>query len=90
MPVRTKETEAEFKKNIAGYEKIRAEMESKHMGRVALLSGGKLVAVYNDSGDAYAIGCEKFGLGYFFIKKIGQKPIHIGALTMALINSNKS
>jgi len=52
-------------------------MESKHMGRVALLSGGKLIAVYNDSGDAYAIGCEKFGLGSFFTKKIGQKPVRI-------------
>jgi len=36
-----------------------------------------LVAVYNDSGDAYAIGCEKFGLGSFFTKKIGQKPVRI-------------
>jgi len=88
--VSVQNADAEFKKNIAGYEKIRAEMESKHMGRVALLSGGKLVAVYNDSGDAYAIGCEKFGLGNFFIEKIGQKPIHMGALTMALIKPNKS
>jgi len=90
MPVRTKETEAEFKKNIAGYEKIRAEMESKHMGRVALLSGGKLVAVYNDSGDAYAIGCEKFGLGSFFTKKIGQKPVRIGGSSLGRLKSTKS
>jgi len=81
---------AEFKKNIAAYEKIRDKMEAEHLGRVALLSGGKLIAVYNDSGDAYDIGCEKFGLGNFFLEVIGQKPVHMGALTMALIKPNKS
>jgi len=49
-----------------------------------------LVAVYNDSGDAYAIGCEKFGLGSFFTKKIGQKPVRIGGSSLGRLKSTKS
>ena len=37
-----------------------------------------MVAIYNDTGDAYQIGCDKYGLGHFTIQVIGARPIHLG------------
>ncbi len=51
------------------------------MGRTALLHDGQLIAIYNDSGDAYAIGVEKFGLGHFSIETFGERPKSLGVFT---------
>ena len=75
--------------NRDAYETMREDLESEHFGRVALLHDGELIAVYNDSGDAYEIGCEKFGLGGFTIEKIGEPPISLGIFTMALPNQEE-
>ncbi len=74
-------------KNRAAYNAIKEEMEAEHFGRAALLHDGEVVDIYNDSGDAYAIGCEKFGLGNFSIEKIGEPPISLGVFTMCLPKS---
>ena len=74
-------------KNRAAYNAIKKEMEAEHFGRAALLHDGEVVEIYNDSGDAYAIGCEKFGLGNFSIEKIGEPPISLGIFTMCLPKS---
>ncbi|MDE0644679.1 MAG: hypothetical protein OXH84_00355 [Gammaproteobacteria bacterium] len=47
--------------NAKAYEAVRVDMEANNLGRVALLSDGKVINVYNDSGDAYSIGVERFG-----------------------------
>ena len=44
------------------------------------------MAIYNDGGDAYAIGCEKYGLGNFTTKNIGETPISLGIFTLCLPN----
>ena len=74
-------------KNRAAYNAIKEEMEAKHFGRAALLHDGEIVDIYNDSGDAYAIGCEKFGLGNFSIEKIGEPPISLGIYTVCVPKS---
>ncbi len=74
-------------KNRAAYNAIKEEMEAEHFGRAALLHDGEVVEIYDDSGDAYAIGCEKFGLGNFSIEKIGEPPISLGVFTMCLPKS---
>ncbi len=74
--------ESQLDKNQAAYEAIQPEMEDKHMGRVALMHDGEVVEVYNDSGDAYKIGCEKFGLGKFSLVNVGEQPISLGFFTM--------
>ncbi len=43
---------------LDGSEAIRTDLD---MGRVVLMHDGEVVEVYNDSGDAYKIGCEKYG-----------------------------
>ncbi len=64
-------------------EKYRQAMEREHFGRVALMHQGEVVGVYNDMGDAYSIGCEKYGLGNFSMKRIGQRPARLGSLGIA-------
>ena len=43
---------------------------------------GEVVEVYNDSGDAYKIACEKYGLGNFSLVHIGAQPVDLGFFTM--------
>ena len=67
-----------LEENCDGYRAARAKLEAEHMGRTALLHQGKVVDIYNDSGDAYKIGCDKYGLGNFTIQVIGELPISLG------------
>ena len=72
---------AEIRKNFRAYQSMEKEPEHDHFGRIAILHDGKLVSIYNDRGDAYDIGCEKFGLGHLSLKQIGEKPVSLGAAT---------
>ena len=78
---------SQLEKNRVAYKAIKEKMETDHFGRVALLHDGEIVEIYNDSGDAYTIGCEKFGLGNFSIENIGEPPISLGIFTMCLPKS---
>ena len=69
---------AELEKNKEAYEEVRNQMEAEHWGRTVLLHDGAVVAIYNDEGDAYAIGHEKFGLGRFSLHQVGRQPIDLG------------
>ena len=68
----------ELKKNQAAFVEIKEEMETNHWSRTVLLHDGGVVAIYNDGGDAYDIGCEKFGLGRFSLHQVGERPIDLG------------
>ena len=70
--------------NRKAYSAVKKTLETTDFGRTVLLHDGEVVGIYNDSGDAYAIGCEKFGLGNFTTQKIGQGPISLGILTLCL------
>lgn len=69
---------AELRKNKQAFNEIRQDMEGKHWGKTVLMHDGAVVAVYNDHGDAYMIGCEKFGLGKFSLHRVGQQPVDLG------------
>ena len=69
---------AELEKNKAAFDSVKDQMEAEHWGRTVLLHGGNVVAIYNDEGDAYDIGCDKFGLGRFSIHRVGERPIDLG------------
>lgn len=66
--------------NWKTFEKLQKTMLPEHAGRTALLHDGKLVAVYNDSGDAYQVGVEKFGAGNFSVQTFGEAPKSLGFL----------
>ena len=69
----------ELRKNRQAFNGMRGDLEREHSGRIALLHDGELVSIFNDRGDAYVIGCERFGEGHFSIKKIGTPPASFGA-----------
>ena len=75
---------AELKKNQEAYDAVKDQMEAEHWGRTVLLHDGAIVAVYNDEGDAYDIGSEKFGLGHFSLHRVGRRPVDLGFHSMAL------
>ena len=72
----------ELAKNWAAFKAQEESLKTENLGRTVLLHDGEIVQIYNDSGDAYSIGCEKFGLGKFSIQTIGEKPRSLGILTM--------
>jgi len=72
----------ELEKNLVTFRKNQKKLEEEHLGRVVLLHDGEIIAVYNDGGDAYDIGCEKFGLGNFSVENIGSRPQSLGFFTM--------
>ena len=76
------ENVAQLDRNQAAYDEIRENMELRYPGRVVLMHDGEVVEIYNDSGDAYKIGCEKFGLGNFSLVTVGEQPINLGFFTM--------
>ena len=81
-----KSIEDVLKENRAGYQAARVQLEAQHMGQTALLHEGKVVDVYNDTGDAYKVGCDKYGLGHFTIQVIGARPIHLGIHTPGMLS----
>ena len=77
-------SEREIRNNSEAYNKIKAELEREHKDRFALMHAGRLVEIYDDSGEAYSAGCEKFGLGKFSIQGIGEEPITLGIFTLCV------
>ena len=69
-------------RNNEAYQCLKAELEEKHMGHFALMHDGGLIDVYDDSNEAYSVGCKKFGLGKFSIQAIGEEPISLGIFTL--------
>ena len=76
---------AELKKNEEAYNLVKEQMETEHWGRTVLLHDGAVVAIYNDKGDAYDIGREKFGLGCFSLHSVGSRPIDLGFHALPLV-----
>ena len=70
---------AQLERNYTAFKQLEASLLAEHSGRVALLHDGALVEIYNDAGDAYAIGCEKFGLGNFTTQRIGATAQSLGS-----------
>ena len=80
---------SELKKNLTAYESMRSILESKERGRIALFSDGKLCDIFNDFGDGYMVGMERFGEGRFCLKRIGE-PLYSSALQRCMRNRSRS
>ena len=82
-------TANQLQKNWDAFEALQDSLKAENIGRTALLHDGRLIAICNDSGDAYSIGVEKFGLGDFSIETFGEKPKSLGFFT-AYINADEA
>ena len=71
--------------NEVAYDKdYREQLERDHRGKTALMHDGKVVDVYDDPNEAYLAGYERWGLGGFSMKEIGQKPLELGIFSAGL------
>ena len=82
-------TTNQLQRNWAAFQALPDSVKAENMGRTALLHDGELIAIYNDSGDAYSIGVEKYGLGDFSIETFGEKPKSLGFFT-AYVNADEA
>ena len=76
---------AQAESNFTAYvERHQRELEKQHWGRIVLMHDGEIVGIFNDRGDAYSAGAEKYGLGNFSLQKIGEQPARLGIITAAI------
>ena len=62
---------AELDREIATYDKRKAELERHHKGKWALIRGEELEGVFDTFENAANAGVERFGAGPFLIRKVG-------------------
>ena len=70
---------ADVDKEIAAYDKLRLELESKHMGKWVLVHDEQLVSVFDSFNDAATDAVKRFGRGPYLIRQIGAPPITLPA-----------
>ncbi|WP_419846073.1 hypothetical protein [Candidatus Poriferisocius sp.] len=77
--------ESQVEANYAAYQAEHKErLERDHQGKTALMHDGKVIDILEDQGTAYQTGLDRFGLGNFSLIVVGEKPVHMGVLTVNL------
>lgn len=59
---------------IAAYEEMKDELESKCLDKWVVVHGGKIAGVYDEFNQAAAEAVKRFGRGPYLIRQVGQKP----------------
>jgi hypothetical protein len=67
---------------IKAYETIRDELETKHMGKWALVRDEKLVALYDTLEEVAEQAVSQFGSGPYLIRQVGAPPMTLPASLM--------
>lgn len=67
---------------IAAYELMRAELESSHLGKWALVHDKNLIGIFDSVEAAAEQAVQKFGRGPYLIRQIGAPPITLPASVM--------
>ncbi len=66
-------------REIAAYQNMRSELESKHMGEWVLVHDEKLIGLFASFEAAAGIAVEKFGRGPYLIRQVGAPPVTLPA-----------
>lgn len=74
-------TASPVRANHAVFQEVHEQrlLETDH-GRVALMSDGELVEVFDDTSSATNAGYERFGVGGFSTHPVGHPPVRIGSI----------
>lgn len=64
---------------IVAYEKMRADLENRHMGEWVLVSGETLIGVFASFDEAARDAVHKFGRGPYLIRQVGAPPVTMPA-----------
>ncbi len=73
---------ADVKSDIAAYEKMKQEMEERHMGKWVLFHNEVLVGAYDSFDDAATEAVKRFGRGPYLIRQVGASPMMLPASVM--------
>lgn len=73
---------AQLSEEIAAYELMRADLESAHMGKWALVHDHRLVGVFDSFEAAAETAVSSFGRGPYLIRQIGAPPVTMPASVM--------
>ena len=73
---------ADVDKEIAAYEKMRAELESKHTGKWVLIRDEALIDLYESFEAAAEDAVKRFGRGPYLIRQVGAPPLTLPASVM--------
>ena len=74
----------ELEKNKKTYSEMIATLERDHLGRFALFHDGQFIDSYESRSDAYKIGRERYELGNFSLKQVGEIPSSQGIDTLSM------
>ena len=75
----------QIQKNYEAYiNGLQAEMEQTHLGKTLLMHDEEIIDMFEDPGMAYRRGYEDFGLGQFTLITVGEKPVELGVMSIAL------
>lgn len=70
---------ADLKDEIAAYETMKADLESTHLGKWALVHDKVLVGTYDSFEQVAEDAVARFGRGPYLIRQIGAPPITLPA-----------
>ena len=66
---------AKLSENIAAYEIRRQELEVDHFGKWVVFYDEQLAGIYDEFQDAASDAVERFGIGPYLIKQVGEPSI---------------
>ena len=73
---------ADVEAEIVAYEKMRRELEAKHMGKWVLFHDLSLISTYDSFEDAAKDAINRFGRGPYLIRHIGAPSVTLPASVM--------
>ena len=73
---------ADLNQDIAAYDKLQADLESKHVGKWVLVHDEALVSLYDSFEAAAEEAVKRFDRGPYLIRQIGAPPITLPASVM--------
>jgi len=73
---------ADLEEEIATFETMRSELESRHMGKWVLFRDRKLISTFEDFEQAAEEAVKRFGRGPYLIRQVGAPPVTLPASVM--------
>ncbi len=70
---------ADLKENIAAYEAMRSDLETKHLGQWVLVHDAKLIDTFQSFDKAALEAVNRFGRGPYLIRQVGAAPVSLPA-----------
>jgi hypothetical protein len=68
---------ASLKEDIAAFERMKSELEAKHLHAWALFHDGELIGAFPDFEAAATVAVDRFDQGPYLIRQVGAGPVQL-------------